>query len=174
MKFSSISTLAYVSIALLFSSIISVEGSSKACKKCVKKCVKGYKCRKDPDPAKCEKKAKKTCTKKDCKKDCTVATASPSGSPTASPTAFPTAAPGPSYTLVAANKKCPENGTRLFKGSKFTKDTCFQKCVDTPNCVFFSFGESAGLSAIQRNLCILCNGSATQASHPGFNHYTIV
>ena len=80
------------------------------------------------------------------------------------------------YSLAAANQKCPQDLTRLFRSdnnSPYTKDECYQKCVDTEDCAFFSVGEGRNLPSKFEGLCILCNGDAVLSRHNGFNSYEL-
>ena len=47
------------------------------------------------------------------------------------------------YSLVGPNMKCPQDGTRLFRSHNsetFSKDECYQKCVDEDDCAYFTLG----------------------------------
>ena len=80
------------------------------------------------------------------------------------------------YSLTAINKKCPTNGTRLFRSpdnSPYTRDECYQKCEDTQDCAYFTFGEGENLKTKWQGLCLLCSSDAVLATHNGFNSYEI-
>merc|ERR1712023_413814 len=58
------------------------------------------------------------------------------------PTAAPTENPFDGlYEVKAKNKKCA-SGDRLFKTPSLTRNECYQKCDDHPECETFTLGET--------------------------------
>ncbi len=80
------------------------------------------------------------------------------------------------YSLVGINMKCPGGVNRLFRSednNPYTKEECYQECVDNEDCAYFTYGEG-NLPSQWEGLCMLCNGDAVLKRHNGFNTYEIV
>jgi hypothetical protein len=80
------------------------------------------------------------------------------------------------YELIESNKKCPSGKGRLFRSgdSSLTRDECYQMCVDTQDCEFFTYGEGGNLPSQFQGLCMGCTGDAVLSRHNGFNTYSIL
>jgi len=77
----------------------------------------------------------------------------------------------PYKTFGSPDTKCTpaESGGRLFKVFYLTEEQCFQKCLDTSTCEYFSNGYAGG-----RNNCLGCTGAQPMVPHSGFTTYNIV
>lgn len=81
------------------------------------------------------------------------------------------------YSLSALNMKCPQGNGRLFRTpdrSPLTKDECYQKCVDTEGCEFFTYAEGGNLPAKWEGMCMGCTAEARLSRHNGFNTYEVL
>ena len=76
--------------------------------------------------------------------------------------------------LGGRNEKCRDGNDRLAKAEDLTKRQCYQLCIDTPNCKYFSYGEDFAPNSSDREDCILCQSAGNLEGHTGFFTYEIV
>jgi len=71
------------------------------------------------------------------------------------------------------NTRCLSNGEWLGELTTSTRRECYQRCRDTPDCGWFSWGEDQA-SWTERGDCILCQSDGGLESYEDFNTYEMM